>query len=416
MRKYFLTDNEDKNSPPSTNLNITKAIDSFIYEGTKKFLDLRSGLWNVGLGYKKELYLKVEDEFSCILRKGIPYIDINSYNNDTYNIYSEKLLNFVNNDNDFITMAYTNSGSEGIEMAVKISHDYARTQNKKDNKIMIFKNSYHGTFFGSMSVSHKFFDLEHSYETVNPVILCDVPHNELDLLKIKKTLLKMKNEITSFILEPILGSGGSIEIDKSFLEEIIKMCKENNILVFFDEVSTGFYRSGDKFAFSSLKEKPNAVILSKSLNNGILPFGAILIDSYIDNLLNIQNINHFSTQTGNMLAIASANVTLDFYMSNEKAIEKNVKKINEIIMRKSQLSNIKVNGRGAMFSIPLKSITITRRFKSELQKMGIVVYSFENTDGTSGITLYPNLLIEESLWEKSIEVIVRKIKLGELNI
>lgn len=411
MNSYFVTSNDIKNGP-SSNLNITHADGDYLYTPSKKYLDLRSGLWNVSLGYNKELTNRMKARFDNVLDNQIPYIDINSYDTPDYNLYASSLLGFMNDGvekSDFKSVTFTNSGSEGVEIGVKISQDFAKHVKKEGNKIIVFKNSYHGTFFGSMSVSHKFFGLEHAYETANNVIIVDPPINEQGLNNILNTIETNHLNISSFIIEPILGSGGSISIASEYLEEIVSFCKKYEVLTIFDEVSTGFYRTGDRFAHTSLKNKPNVVILSKSINNGALPFGAVIIDDYTYRCLEKQNINHFSTQSGNVLGISSAITTLEYYIENEQQIKHNVQEIEKLVYLYSSKYSVDITGKGAMFSIPINELEKVIRIRETLKNMGILVYIYENIDNTSGITIHPNLLINQKKLEMALNILFRKV-------
>jgi len=409
MKSYFITSNSIEKGP-SSGINVVKGDADFLYDHSKKYLDLRSGLWNVSLGYNNTLLKKIKEEFGLILDNGIPYLDINSYHHDYYDEYSKRILKFMDEDDVFVSASFTTGGSEGVEMSVKISHDFANSVGKNNKKIIIFKNSYHGTFFGSMSVSHKFFGLKHSYETVNDVIIVEPPKNEEDLKNISSIIYDNRDDIASFIIEPVLGSAGSINIKEEYLDRIIGLCKECDILTIFDEVSTGFYRTGERFAFTNLHQKPNIVILSKSINNGIVPFGVIVVDKYTYRHLQNQNINHFSTQSGNLLGVTSALVTLDFFQQNENIIKENVKLINSTMLELSQLNSVFVNGRGAMFSVPVENVSKAVRIRDSLKQMGILVYIYHNTDDSSGITIYPNLLMNPKELEKSLKIIFRKMR------
>lgn len=411
MKSFFITSAAiDKG--PSSNLNIIKAKGDSLYSDSKQFLDLRSGLWNVSLGYNSELIMNIKSQFEIILENKLPYLDINSYNNPVYSAYSSSLLNFMNEGETrgtFTSATYTNSGSEGVEIAVKISQDYARYHGKMNNKIIVFKNSYHGSFFGSMSVSHKFFGLDSAYQTSNNVFVVDPPSNDVELNNIIDLMEANHTDISSIIIEPVLGSGGSITINDKYLETLLSLSNRLNILTVFDEVSTGFLRLGERFSFSQLERKPNIVVLSKSINNGVLPFGAVVIDEFTYSCLEDKNINHFSTQSGNLLCISSAIETLKYFIEYEEEIKLNVQKIESIIRGSSKQYSLDINGRGAMYSIPINDTHKVILIREALKKAGILVYVYENINNTSGITIHPNLLMDLKRLENSVNIIFRKV-------
>ncbi|XAZ38048.1 aminotransferase class III-fold pyridoxal phosphate-dependent enzyme [Bacillus velezensis] len=128
------------------NIEVKRAEDSYLYDiNNKRYIDLRSGLWNVSLGYNKKLNKNITEKMSELLELGIPYLDIHSYTHPLYEQYSSELLDFVNEDNDdYKKVIYTNSGSEGTEAALKI----VRQISNQHKKVLAFNKGYHGTFFG----------------------------------------------------------------------------------------------------------------------------------------------------------------------------------------------------------------------------------------------------------------------------
>lgn len=407
MNHYFIGSN--KIGKPSTlDIEVTKAEGEYLYSQSQKYLDLRSGLWNVNLGYNQSFYQEVKKEFEELLDKGLPYLDINAFSHPLYEKYAVQLLEFLECEK-YRAVSFTTSGSEAVELSVKISHDLAKLLQKKANKIVIFKDSYHGTFFGSMTVSHHFNDAKDAYSLVNDIIVVNPPTNEEELILILKMLKDNSEEIVSFIMEPVVGSGGCKVIRDIYLDKIVACCNSVGILSIFDEISTGFYRTGEKFALTSLNNKPNIVLLSKSINNGILPFGAIIIDKKIHQLLTIKNVNHFSTQTGNLLGLVSAKVALEHFQDKQSVISANVKKLEEVINEYKINMGIEVNGKGAMYSVPLNDFYTSNQIMQSLKKIGILVYAYHNTDGSSGITIFPHLMLPEEKWSQGLQIIFDKV-------
>ncbi|MGR5899924.1 hypothetical protein ACT7C8_21245 [Bacillus cereus] len=86
---------------------IEEAKDSFLLDTNgKKYLDLRSGLWNVSLGYKEELYQRISSQFNEYLQKSLTFLDIHAYNHPLYNDYSNALLQFINEKDSAYTKVF----------------------------------------------------------------------------------------------------------------------------------------------------------------------------------------------------------------------------------------------------------------------------------------------------------------------
>lgn len=391
-------------------IEIEKAQESYLFSTNgKRYLDLRSGLWNISLGYNKELYETVNQSFAKILNRGIPFIDIHSYNNEFYERFSKKLLNFINyNESKFNRVFYTNSGSEGTELAIKMSRQIHRDNSKK--KIVSFQEGYHGTFFGGMAVSGLDEQITDTYEPkLSGFKFFNSPIDVENLNAIVKYLRDYSDEISAFFIEPIVGSGGTLIIKDEFMNTIIRTCNENDILVVFDEVATGFYRTGTAFKFHDLEYYPDIVILSKSINNGILPFGTVVINDKVEKWLGVSHIEHFSTQNGNILGVVSAFRTLEYYEKYQELILKNIEEIEGIYKSELSRENIEFRGQGAMISIPLPNQSIMMSLIQRLKDFGILTYYYVSPQGECGLTLFPPLLIEVNKFEKSMKIITKVI-------
>lgn len=263
-----------------------KAQDTFLIDKkNKRYLDLRSGLWNVSLGYQPDIYSKISKEFDNLLTKQLPYLDNHSFKHPIYQETAETILKFVGK--GFNNVIYTNSGSENTELSLKLSN-YINKKGSK-SKILTFKNSYHGTFFGGMSVSgidqelNQIFNPKYGYVTFLEYPTSIESENEI----LKKVNLICSDYDVMFI-EPVLASAGVYTTTIEFMNKLIKILHKNNVIVVFDEVATGFYRTGNRFYFNQLDYIPDLLCLSKGINNGITPFGCVCIGSNLNEMVPCQ--------------------------------------------------------------------------------------------------------------------------------
>ncbi len=373
----------------------------------KSYIDLNSGLWNVILGYNEELNKNFQYAFSNILNNNLPYIDMTSYNHKLYEEVAEMIIDFIGKD-EFKKVIYTNSGSESIEGAIKI----VDSVNNK-NKIVSFSNSYHGTFYGDMSISGltREINKEKEVDYSNRVVI-DFPQNDLDEEKLFHYIKNNKDEISAFFIEPVIGSGGIHFRDLDFYEKLLKICNKLDIITVFDEVATGFYKSGEKFFINKLSITPDILCLSKSINNGVLPSGAIILNGKITKKLQNKTIKHMSTQNGNLLAVASIKETLNYYNKYNDKLLKNVKQIEEITKRICNLNNMENRSIGAMVGIPVKKSNIEPLVES-LKNNGVLVYR-HITQAGSGLTLFPHVNINISEYKKVLKFIIKRVKKYEI--
>lgn len=376
--------------------------DKLIDINKKKYIDLNSGLWNVSLGYNHELNQNIKKAFSDILDKNLPYIDMTSYSHYLYDEVSQKLIDFIKI-SDFNKVIFTNSGSESIEAALKIIH----TVGNKNN-IASFSNSYHGTFYGDMSISGltKPLNTKQNVDYKN-TIMFDFPENHSDEINLFKNIEKYSEKINAFFIEPVIGSGGIYFRDTEFYNKLIKLCRDLDILVVFDEVATGFYKTGSRFFINKLDIAPDIICLSKAINNGTLPAGALILKESLSASLKNTEIKHMSTQNGNLLTMSSIYETLNYYTKYDEFLINNVK----LIMQKTKeicLEN-NVNSRiiGSMIAISVNKKDIEPLINL-LKMSGIIVYRHITKKG-SGLTLYPNINIDIKVYEKALKYIVKKV-------
>jgi adenosylmethionine-8-amino-7-oxononanoate aminotransferase len=211
---------------------------------------------------------------------------------------------------------FSDNGSTAIEVAIKLCIQYWRNQNKKRTKIIALENSYHGDTFGAMSAgARSVFSApfeEYLFEVqFLPSIHID-PKNSIETLK----QLVLNNDVACFIFEPLIQGAGGINIyPPEVLDELLLVCKDNNIPTIADEVMTGFGKTGKWFATDYCTNKPDLICISKALTGGTLPLAITTCTSEIfaafDHTSREKGFFHGHTYTGNPLACAAAVASFD---------------------------------------------------------------------------------------------------------
>lgn len=392
----------------------------FLYdEAGKRYLDCISGLWNVSFGYAQ----KQITEVIISQLNSLPFVNLYSGLTPMTANYADKLVDSLNG--DYNRMFYTCSGSESIEWAIKTARKYYRLKEKiGKNKVAIFDYSYHGTTYAAMSASgiddiekiqyapvvEGFIKLEIPYDFVNRT-------EDLDFQKSCITNLMEAigdgNEIAAFLLEPVLGSAGVLPIPDWYIKEIKKLSKEKDILIIFDEVATGFGRTGAFFAYQNMDISPDMLCLSKGIDNGVIPMGCVLINRKTEELFyqNRQYIEHFSTQNGNPLACAAASVVLDILKEEGFCdnIQKKGRYLETVLKEKLlPLNNVReIRAKGLMLGIDLVnsdgspySLEKLTQVQKNLLERGLLVYPFVAGEVTGGFSLFPSYVITEKIIEK----------------
>ncbi|EIX0499868.1 aminotransferase class III-fold pyridoxal phosphate-dependent enzyme [Enterococcus faecalis] len=384
---------------------IVRAEEEYVFdEEQKRFVDLRSGLWNTNLGYKKELYEIIRQRFTEQLSKSLTYLDIHSFHHPVYQEYAKKLATFADKEGFYEQVIYTNSGSECTELALKIS----RQINKSNQKILAFSQGYHGTFWGGMSISGLDQEVTDIYSPkLSNMEFIKSPENDIEEKNFFKHIEYHHHEYSAMIIEPVLGSAGIKMPSIRFLNKLGSLLKKYGIIVIFDEVATGFYRTGKPFYFHYLDFKPDIINLSKGINNGMLPFGVVLLSNDIVCELKKEKLEHFSMQNGNLLGVISAYETLNYYRQHEVEIVQNIQNLNELILTELNVYGISFRGIGCMFAIPIDDKQALPLIIQSLKQTGILCYQYFNSDEDNGLTLMPSFYTN---YQKMLQIIRRIAK------
>jgi len=229
---------------------------------------------------------------------------------------------------------FNDNGSTATEIGIKMALQYHHNLGN-DRKVMLaFEEGFHGDTFGAMSVSGlsvyngAFEDHFIAVERI-PVPKGD---NNQEVLEQLKQVIKMHN-IAGFIYEPLVQGAAAMKMhDADGLNEILKVCKENDIVCVADEVMTGFGKTGKYFASDYIETKPDIVCMSKALTAGLLPMGLTscsqkIYDAFYSDEI-AKGLFHGHTYSANPLACAAALAGIELLTSEE--MQSNIKRIENL--------------------------------------------------------------------------------------
>jgi len=214
---------------------------------------------------------------------------------------------------------FTESGSVAVEVAMKIAVQYWRNRNgAAKTKFVFFHGGYHGDTFATMAVCdpeegmHAFFG-----EALAAHIAAALPQTQSETDRLR-TLLADRDDIAAIIVEPLIqGAGGMRMHDEATLRRLRAICDEAGVLLIFDEIFTGFGRTGAMFAGARAGIAPDIMTLGKALTGGVAPLAATiasraLFAAFYDDAPD-KALMHGPTYTGHALACAVANASLDLF-------------------------------------------------------------------------------------------------------
>ena len=233
---------------------------------------------------------------------------------------------------------YTDNGSTAVEAALKIAHQHWVNRGAPRRLFATLRGAYHGDTVGAMSVgrSSGFFDAFHGmmFETVSlPVPLVwngfTNPEGEKAALAEIRSILESDGDaMAALIVEPLIqGAGGMRFHSAAFLRELCALFRQRGIPVIFDEVMTGFGRTGSFFAFEQTGFIPDMICLSKGITGGILPLAVTiasndLFDSFLGNDFS-SALAHGHSYTANPVSCAAALASLDLHEQTDSLAQVN---------------------------------------------------------------------------------------------
>jgi acetylornithine/N-succinyldiaminopimelate aminotransferase len=354
----------------------------------KKYLDMFGGLAVNALGYGNKNVIK------AIHTQTDKYIHLSNYFLQEPQIeLAEKLIKHTGYKNVF----FTNSGTESIEGAIKISRKWGVNKNK--NNIISFTNSFHGRTFGALSLM----DRSNYKEGFGPFLENFSISEYNNATELKKTV---NNNTLAVVLEFIQGEGGIVEASENFVNEIRSLKNKFGFLIIADEIQSGLGRTGKMFAFQHYNINPDIVVIAKPLGGG-LPLGAILGNENVAEIL--QPGNHGTTFGGNPVACAAGIVVLTEIVEN--GVIENAKLMGNLL--KSKLVKLKVSyptiiaevrGKGLMVGVELTQEGDS--IVTAMRDRGVLI----NCTNNNVLRFLPPLVIREEHIEKTIKELDEEFK------
>jgi len=215
---------------------------------------------------------------------------------------------------------FSESGSVAVEVALKMALQYWRNRGIFGrDRIVAFKGGYHGDTSGAMAIS----DPESGFQgtlagALRQRIILDLPADEASSAALEMLLTQHSERIAAIIIEPLVqGAGGMRFHDAHVLQTLRTLADRYEVLLIFDEIFTGFGRTGTMFAFEQAGVAPDIITLSKALTGGTLPLAATVARRKVFEAFwsddPAKALMHGPTFMANALGCAAANASLDLF-------------------------------------------------------------------------------------------------------
>ena len=370
-------------------LEIERAEGMYMYDPQgKPYLDLISGIGVSALGHRHP------DVVKAIHEQLDKYMHLMVYGEFIQSPQVQLATMLTDNLPDPLDNVYfVNSGSEAVEGALKLAKRHTgRTQ------IIAFRNAYHGSTHGSLSVTGN-----ESLKNAFRPLLPDVLH--LDYNK-PEQLEKITSKTACVIAETIQGEAGAIVPDAEFMTALRNRCYDTGALLILDEIQCGMGRTGKLWAFENFNIAPDILTLAKGLGGG-MPIGAFIASKQIMQCLTHNPVlGHITTFGGNAVCATTAHATLQLIVKAE--LWKEAAQKEQIFRRLLTHPTIKkIRGIGLMLAVEFDSFEQNKKIIDKCLQRGLITDWFLFAGNC--LRIAPPLIITEKQITEACHTIIESI-------
>ncbi|ANB56138.1 transaminase, acetylornithine/succinylornithine family protein [Anoxybacillus sp. B7M1] len=290
---------------------------------------------------------------------------------------------------------FCNSGAEANEAALKLARKYTGRA-----KVISFQQSFHGRTFATMSATGQ----EKVHKGFGPLLpeFVHLPFNDIEVLE-----KEMSEQVAAVMLEIVQGEGGVRQINESFLQKTVQLCRQYGALLIVDEVQTGIGRTGKAFAYQHFSIEPDIITTAKGLGSGF-PVGAMIGKAFLRDAFTAGT--HGSTFGGNPLAMAAAKATLQVIFQDDflqSVAEKGHYFLEQLRTALAGVGHVReVRGLGLLIGIECE--TDVAKLIPLIHEKGLLVLPA----GANVIRLVPPLIVTKEELDRAV-AILKEVLLNE---
>jgi acetylornithine/succinyldiaminopimelate/putrescine aminotransferase len=368
-------------------LEIVKAEGVFLFSAdNKRYFDLISGVSVSNTGHGNP---RIIEAVKSQAQKYMHLMVYGEFIQSPQVKYAEKLSALL--PPELNSVFFVNSGSEAVEGALKLAKRYTGRTG-----IVSFKNAYHGSTHGALSIqgSEKF---RSAFRPLLPDTH-QIPFNSFESLD------RISSNTACVIIEPIQAEGGVIYPEKGFLDALREKCTSVGALLIFDEIQTGFGRTGHLFALDKFAVKPDILLLAKALGGG-MPLGAFISSSPImSSLASDPILGHITTFGGHPVCCAAGMASLEVIL--EENLVENCRIQSELFKKHLKHRLIReIRGEGLLLAVQLIDDEYVAKAVTNAPEYGLILDYFLFC--SNAFRIAPPLIIKKEETEEACSQIIK---------
>jgi acetylornithine/succinyldiaminopimelate/putrescine aminotransferase len=371
-------------------LEVKEAYGSTIEDiNGKKYLDFISGISVSNIGHRHPKVVK------AIREQADAYMHVMVYGEFIQGpqVKLAQLLSHVL-PNGIDSVYFVNSGAEAVEGALKLAKRHTgRTE------LISFHNSYHGSTHGALSIMGS----EVFKQAYRPLL----PDTRLLRFNNFEDLELITKRIACVVVEPVQGEAGAIQANADWLSALRKRCTDLSCILIFDEIQSGFGRTGKFFAYQHYDIHPDVILMAKGMGGG-LPIGAFAASkTLMSDLSHDPLLGHLTTFGGNALCCAASIAVTQVLLESDliAKVDEKAALIKQLLVHPDI---IEIRGKGFLLAVRFESNDRVLRIMNRCYELGLITDWFLFADDC--IRLAPPLVITNEEIEQACQIILNAIR------
>jgi adenosylmethionine-8-amino-7-oxononanoate aminotransferase len=343
----------------------------------------------------------------------VPHVMLGGLVHQPVQDLSRRLAQLLPGDLDYVF--FSESGSVSVEIAMKMAVQFWLNQGVQGRRrFLSFQHAYHGDTFAAMSVCDPDKGMHRMLTGILPEqVVARLPRSAEEFETFEQLVAEHADQLAALIMEPLVQAAAGMKFhEPEVLARIVEIARRHDLLIIFDEITTGFGRTGTMFACEQADVVPDIVTLSKALTGGTLPLAATIARRHVYERFLSDSIDqalvHGPTFCGNPMGCAAANASLDLFESEprleqvaaiEVALEKGLTPCREI----AHVIDVRV--KGAIGVVQLDRVPDLDAMRQRFLEEGVWVRPFEDV-----IYLMPPFVIGSADLDTLIQAVRRVVE------